>query len=206
VRFSHAATAFGVGAALGAIPGPVQVLILSESARGGASRGLRAMAGANATFGVLLLLLAAGLSAIAPSEAFLRVVKLLGGAFLVYLGVDGLRTIRAGDQGDAVAAPRLHPAVRGILAVLLNPGVYIFLATTASAIVADAADEGGRSLAYFTVLSMLRGVLVVDLGALLIGAGSRRAFGARVLRALGALLAVTLIALGVVFIVLGIMG
>src|SRR5205085_7168581 len=59
-HLSHPAAAFGLGAALGAAPGPVQVLLLGETARGGVRRGLKAMAGANGTFGVLLAALAAG--------------------------------------------------------------------------------------------------------------------------------------------------
>ena len=83
--------AFGLGVALGASPGPVQLLLFSEASRGGAGRGLRAMAGANATFGLMMLLLAAGLSSLEPGETFLRVVKVIGGAFLVFLAVDAIR-------------------------------------------------------------------------------------------------------------------
>ena len=67
--------AFGLGIALGASPGPVQLLLFSEASRGGAGRGLRAMAGANATFGAMMLVLAAGLSSLEPGETFLRVVR-----------------------------------------------------------------------------------------------------------------------------------
>ena len=45
------AAAFGLGLALGTSPGPVQVLLVAEAARGGAARGLRTMLAANATFG-----------------------------------------------------------------------------------------------------------------------------------------------------------
>ena len=138
--------AFGLGVALGASPGPVQLLLFSEASRGGAGRGLRAMAGANATFGLMMLLLAAGLSSLEPGETFLRIVKVIGGAFLVFLAVDA---IREGRRPQVVEDPRggLHPSVRGIVAVLLNPGVYVFLATTGTAVVASAVDEGGRGLA-----------------------------------------------------------
>src|SRR6185503_7210939 len=111
--------AFGLGVALGASPGPVQLLLFSEASRGGAGRGLRAMAGANATFGLMMLLLAAGLSSLEPGETFLRVVKVIGGAFLVFLAVDA---IREGRRPQVVEDPRggLHPSVRGIVALLLD--------------------------------------------------------------------------------------
>jgi threonine/homoserine/homoserine lactone efflux protein len=39
---SPALTALGIGIALAAAPGPVQAVLLAESARGGVARGLRA--------------------------------------------------------------------------------------------------------------------------------------------------------------------
>src|SRR5205085_1093411 len=134
---SHPAAAFGLGAALGAAPGPVQVLLLGESARGGIRRGLKAMAGANGTFGVLLLALAAGIAVSTVPEA------------------------RRGAAGDD-ARPRLPPFARGVLAVLINPGALIFLATSASAILAGAEGAGGRGFAFATASAMLAGVMVVD--------------------------------------------
>jgi threonine/homoserine/homoserine lactone efflux protein len=61
------------------------------------------MAGANATFGLMMLLLAAGLSSLEPGETFLRVVKVIGGAFLVFLAVDA---IREGRRPQVLEDPR----------------------------------------------------------------------------------------------------
>jgi threonine/homoserine/homoserine lactone efflux protein len=196
--------AFGLGVALGASPGPVQLLLFSEASRGGAGRGLRAMAGANATFGLMMLLLAAGLSSLEPGETFLRVVKVIGGAFLVFLAVDA---IREGRRPQVVDDPRggLHPSVRGIVAVLLNPGVYVFLATTGTAVVASAVDEGGRGLAVVTVVELLLGVSLMDSAMVLLGAGAHRV-SERFLRTLGDVLAVAMGALGVWLIVRGLVG
>jgi threonine/homoserine/homoserine lactone efflux protein len=200
---AHPVAAFGLGVALGASPGPVQLLLFSEAARGGASRGLRAMAGANATFCFMLVVLAAGLSSIDPSPTFLSVVRVVGGGFLVFLAVDALRENRR-RQVDA-APGGLHPAVRGIVAVLLNPGAYVFLATTGTAVVADAAHDGGRGLAFLTVAALLAGVSLMDSGMVLLGTGARRV-SERVLRILGDVLALALGALGVWLIVLGFVG
>lgn len=196
--------AFGLGIALGTSPGPVQLLLFSETSRGGASRGLRAMAGANATFGAMLLLLAAGLSSLQPGEAFLRVVEVVGGAFLVFLAVDAVRENRRPEVTDA-PRPGLHPTMRGVVAVILNPGVYVFLATTGTAVLANAADEGGRGLAFATALALLAGVSLMDSGMVLLGAGAHRV-SERFLRILGDVLAVALGALGVWLVVQGIAG
>ncbi len=196
--------AFGLGLALGASPGPVQLLLFSEASRGGVRRGLLAMAGANATFGAMMLLLAAGLSSLEPSDTFLRVVQVIGGAFLVFLAVDALRENRRPEVVEA-SRPRVHPSVRGIVAVLLNPGVYVFLATTGAAVVASAVEEGGRDLAVVTVLTLLVGVSVMDSAMVLLGAGAHRV-SERFLRILGDVLAIALGALGVWLIAAGITG
>jgi threonine/homoserine/homoserine lactone efflux protein len=196
--------AFGLGIALGTSPGPVQLLLFSEASRGGVGRGLRAMAGANATFGLMLLLLAAGLSSLEPGATFLRVVQVVGGAFLVFLAVDAIRENRRPEVTDG-PRPGLHPALRGVVAVLLNPGVYVFLATTGTAVLANAADVGGRSLAVATAVALLLGVSLMDSGMVLLGAGAHRV-SERFLRVLGDVLAVALGALGVWLVVQGLAG
>src|SRR5689334_9272513 len=116
----------GLGLALASAPGPVQAVLMAESLRGGAARGFRAMAGANATFASILLCLALGLSLAPPSGLALRGLKITGGSLLVWLALDSLRS------GGRIEAPStegrtLPPAARGALAVLLNPGGWLFL-------------------------------------------------------------------------------
>ena len=202
---SLALAAFGLGVALGVSPGPVQLLLFSEASRGGAGRGLRAMAGANATFGAMMLLLAAGLSSIEPSDPFLRVVKVIGGAFLVFLAYDAMRESRKPHVVEDGPHGGLHPTVRGIVAVILNPGVYVFLATTGTAVIASAVDQGGRGLAVLTVFALLVGVSLMDSAMVVLGAGAHRV-SERFLRILSDVLAVAMGALGVWLIVRGIVG
>lgn len=201
---SLAFAAFGLGVALGASPGPVQLLLFSEASRGGAARGLRAMAGANSTFGAMMLLLAAGLSSIQPSESFLRVVKVIGGAFLLFLAFDAIRESRRPHTFEETRQG-LHPTVRGIVAVVLNPGVYVFLATTGTAVVASAVDQGGRALAVVTVIALLLGVSLMDSLMVLLGAGAHRV-SERFLRILSDVLAVAMGGLGVWLMIDGLAG
>lgn len=201
---AHPAAAFGLGVALGTSPGPVQLLLFSEASRGGVGRGLRAMAGANGTFGAMLLLLAAGLSSLQPADTFLRVVQVVGGGFLVFLAVDAVRENRRPTAEDTPRGrPGLHPALRGVIAVLLNPGVYVFLATTGAAVATDAALDGGRELAFLTVAALLAGVSLSDSTMVLLGAGAHRV-SRRFLRILSDALAVGLGALGVLLVFRGI--
>ena len=201
---AHPAAAFGLGIALGTSPGPVQLLLFSEASRGGVARGLRAMAGANGTFGAMLLLLALGLSSLEPGRGFLRVVQVIGGSFLVFLAVDAARENRRPEatEGQHVG---LHPTVRGVVAVVVNPGVYVFLATTGTAVLADATDDGGRSIALLTALALLAGVSLMDSGMVVLGAGAHRV-SERLLRVLGDVLALGLGVLGVWLVIRGIAG
>jgi len=196
--------AFGLGVALGTSPGPVQLLLFSEASRGGVRRGLLAMAGANGTFGLMLLLLAAGLSSLEPGETFLRVVQVVGGAFLGFLAVDVFRDNRRPETAEA-ERPGLHPSLRGVVAVVLNPGVYVFLATTGAAIVASALEQGGRPQAFATVIALLAGVSLMDFGMVLLGTGAHRVSD-RALRILGDVLALALGVLGLLLIVRGLTG
>ncbi len=187
--------AFGLGIALGTSPGPVQVLLFSEAARGGVGRGLRVMLGANATFGLMLLALATGLSFLQLEGGPLRAIQVVGGAFLVLLAVDALREARR-PKTDETPTPGLHPAVRGVVTVLLNPGVYVFLATSGAAVIGSATARGGRPTAIAAALALLVGVSIMDSVMVLLGAGAHR-IGERGLRIVGDVLALGLGALGV---------
>ena len=201
---STAFAAFGLGVALGTSPGPVQLVLFSEASRGGIRRGLLAMVGANGTLGAMLLLLAAGLASLEPGETFLRITQVVGGAFLVYLAIDALRENRRPHTSDA-GRPSLHPTLRGIGAVLLNPGVYVFLATTGTAVVASAIEKGGRPTAFATVIALVAGVSLTDFGMVLLGTGAHRVSD-RALRILGDTLAIALGILGGLLIVRGLLG
>lgn len=170
---SHPIAALLLGLALGSAPGPVQVLLLAEGTRHGFRRGLGVMAGANAAFGVMLIVLALGISGFALPPAALRIVRLVGGAYLLWLAWDGWRG-RRGPVAVADAAPVRRPALRGATAVALNPPLYVFLASTGAAVLGDAALAGGRTGALLTAVALLAGVSVMDGLTLLLGVASRR--------------------------------
>jgi threonine/homoserine/homoserine lactone efflux protein len=159
-------------------------------------RGLWAMIGANGTFGILLLLLALGLPLLSPTGVALRVLQVAGGAFLIYLAAD---TFRATGRASTAGGPgrSLPPASRGVVAVILNPGAWIFLATTATALVADATRDGGRALAVLTSGALLAGVMVADGAVVAVGAGGRRGLRGRAWNWLVRTLSLALAALGI---------
>ena len=206
---AHVAAAFALGFALGAAPGPIQLLILTETAKRGLTGGLRVMLGANGTLLVVMIALAFGFSSLAPSEGVLRALRIVGGAFLIFLAVDELRNL-ARETADVEAVdppdPRLGPTLRGVVGVILNPGAWIFFATTASAVVANATADGGTDAAVAAAVAMTVGVSLSDFLFTLLGSGGRAIAGERGLRWIRTVLSVGLGVLGAAFVSQGLVG
>ena len=205
----HVVPAFALGAALGAAPGPVQLLILSETARHGIGAGFRVMLGANGMLFVVLATLALGFSTVEPSPGVVRGLRVTGGVFLVVLAVNELRALRQEPDGDRSSDGRLAslgPTTRGVVLVLVNPGAWIFFATTASAVMADASADGGRDTALLAAVAMTLGVSLTDFGSALVGTGTRAVLGERALAGVRTALSFLLLAIGVAFVVQGVRG
>jgi len=182
---------FGIGLALAGAPGPVQAVLLAEAHRGGLSRGFRAMAGANLTFGLLLLGTLLGFPVTPPGSLVARILRVAGGLFLLWLAAAGFRSQDPIKASSPVrrASP---PVLRGALAVLLNPGAWLFLGTVATSLLSTAAGNGHAGSALLAALALLIGVVIGD-GALVVfgGLGLRRAdarVGAWVRRSLAVML------------------
>jgi threonine/homoserine/homoserine lactone efflux protein len=195
-------TGFSIGVALAGAPGPVQAVLLGEAVRGGVRPGLQALAGANLTFGLLLLLLAIGVSVATPDPGTVRVLRVAGGAVLLYLAAVAVRA----DSSPAELSPtrRVPAAVRGSAAVLLNPGAWLFLGAVAAPLVATGTRVGGTPVAIAAALALMLGAGVGDLAVVLFGGlGLRRASAGlarwirRVLGVILGLLGAALIAAGV---------
>ena len=203
--------AFALGFALGAAPGPVQLLILSETAKRGLEGGLRVMLGANLTLLGILVILALGFASLKPGPGVIRTLQAVGGSFLLWIGVVELRSIRdearsTVDAPSQGAVARLGPTTKGVAAVLLNPGAWIFFATTASALIANATSDGGTGAALAAAVAMAVGVSCSDLTFTILGSGGRRLFGERGLRWIRMGLAALLVAIGVAFVTQAIRG
>jgi threonine/homoserine/homoserine lactone efflux protein len=200
--FSQAMAGLTLGVALAGAPGPVQAVLLSEAIRGGMGRGFRALMGVHLTFGILLVCLALGLSLAPPSGLALRILKVAGGAYLLWLAVEGLRSAHGMNPGSAERRT-LPPAVRGALAIVLNPGGWLFLAAVASPLLASAGSRSGTGSALLVAGALVTGAAIGD-GAVVVagGVGVRRA-GEGVGRWVRRALAMVLAGLGVWLLVAG---
>lgn len=111
------------------IPGPDMLLIASSSLSYGRKVGIFASLG-NATSGILLTILAAlGVSAlIAVNPIALQVLRLLGGAYLLKMGWDCMRTQPADAPEELAKSNKMAATLyrRAVFTNLLNPKALIF--------------------------------------------------------------------------------
>jgi threonine/homoserine/homoserine lactone efflux protein len=196
--------AFAVGIALASAPGPVQAVLLTEAVRGGVLRGLRALVGTSLTFALLLMVLALGLSVAPPSGLAIRILKMAGGLLLLWLAFDALRSGHKVEE-DAAGRGGLHPTTRGVLAIVLNPGAWLFLGAVASPLLTSATREGGRGTAILAALALAFGATFGDVGVVLLGGLGLRRAGQRLILWVQRALASLLAGLGVWLIVQGVM-
>jgi RhtB (resistance to homoserine/threonine) family protein len=124
---------FSVAAALLTLsPGPDTMLVLRNVLRGGRAAGVRTTMGICTGLLGHATLSALGLSVIlARSAAAFAVVKLVGAAYLVWLGVGSLRAAAtpgaAGPAPGPIALPGDgRPFREGLLTNLFNPKVAVF--------------------------------------------------------------------------------
>lgn len=114
-----------------ATPGPTVLLALTNGSRVGVRAALAGMFGAVLSDFVLIGAVAIGLGALlAASEFWFSVVKWLGTAYLVYLGVRLLRSSGSlrlpADNAELTRPSRRKLFLRSFLVAVTNPKGYLF--------------------------------------------------------------------------------
>ncbi|MDJ0832997.1 MAG: LysE family translocator [Gammaproteobacteria bacterium] len=165
-----------VAAALAVTPGADTMLVIKNSLRNGKQ------AGWATTIGVLggtlfhALISALGISlVIAQSEWLFHLVKMTGAAYLVWLGIQTLRTIphRAEVSSDHQRLTLRNSLAEGLITNLLNPKVAIFYI----AFLPQFISPGDPVLAKSILLACIHNILsLVWLGGLATAIGSGRNF------------------------------
>ena len=141
----------GLCVLLALTPGPDTFLVLRYSlvrVRAGVAASVGSAIGSLVWAGAVALGLAALLEQ--SAEAY-RVVKIIGGLYLIYLGVSAfLASRRAGNEAAELAVPRtrIHASLlAGMVSTMLNPKVGLFfLAVAPQFIPANSASVGNTML------------------------------------------------------------
>ncbi|MES1942148.1 lysine exporter protein LysE/YggA [Salinisphaera sp. T5B8] len=125
---AHWAAFFTAALLLNLTPGPDMAYVLAHSLRRGRRAGFVAMGGVWTGAFVHVVLAALGLSAVlASSAAAFALVKYLGAAYLVWLGIQAWRASGEAMPQTPVAAVSARATFgRGVLVAALNPKVAMF--------------------------------------------------------------------------------
>jgi threonine/homoserine/homoserine lactone efflux protein len=114
-------------ALLAVLPGPGMLYVLARSLRGGRPEGLASSLGTAAGGMVHVLAGAFGLSAVlARSASAFLIVKYLGAAYLIYLGIRTLCAAQAELPAKHQSKAAGNPFLQGVVTEMLNPKTALF--------------------------------------------------------------------------------
>ena len=134
-------------------PGPGAVVSMSTGMRHGYRAALTAILGLQSAILIHLLIVALGLGALlAASESAFMVVKLLGAAYLVWLGIQKWRAPVVPVDADAPAVRRQGLFLQGLLVNLTNPKAIIFIGALVPPFVNPVLPQGPQ---YFVIAATL---------------------------------------------------
>jgi threonine/homoserine/homoserine lactone efflux protein len=126
---AHWATFFTAAVLLNLSPGPDMAFILGQTAKRGVQSGFSAMFGIWTGAFIHVISAALGLSAILATSAIaFSVVKWAGAAYLIWLGIQALRSQGTNMSVNSQVSPKSLMKIfqQGVLVSVLNPKVAIF--------------------------------------------------------------------------------
>ena len=109
------------------VPGPTVTLIVANSIRHGTRAGLANVAGTQAGIAIMIGIVGVGLtSAIEAMGHWFEWVRLLGAAYLIYIGVQMWRSKGSLNADGTARRPRGGFFLQGLMVALSNPKTLIF--------------------------------------------------------------------------------
>jgi RhtB (resistance to homoserine/threonine) family protein len=164
--------------ALNISPGPDLLYILSRTVAQGRRVGLASAAGVCTGAFVHVVAAALGLSAIlATSAGAFNLVKYVGAAYLIYLGLKALRSAGTSFTPHAAPVPRVSAALafrQGVLIDVLNPKVAIFFMAFLPQFVRP--EAGNVTMQLLFLGSLVVGVAIIIESAFVLAAAKTTGF------------------------------
>ena len=121
-----------LGLAAGFAPGPLLVLVISETLRHGIKAGLKVSIAPLITDVPIILVSLMLLNRLAEYKPILGCISILGGLFILYLGYESLKT--RGVELN-LASVKSGSFKKGVITNALNPHPYIFYMTVGTPII-----------------------------------------------------------------------
>lgn len=144
------------------VPGSNSIYGVSQTIARGLSHGMYAAFAIGLGSLLYALVVALGLGAvIAQRPDLLKGVQLMGAGYLLYLGIQTVRTVHTdgGAQQTAHIASGSHTFGEALIVCLLNPKVVVFLLAFLPQFVVGSASSHGIALAVLGTLLALLGTL-----------------------------------------------
>ncbi len=190
----------GFGAAVQ--PGPFQTYLISQTVSHGWRRTLPAVLAPLLSDGPIILLVL--LALVRLPDTVIQVLRLAGGAFVIYLAVEAFRTWKRFDTTAPAAQSSPKSLIQAAFVNLLNPNPYLFWSLVGGPLLLASWRE--RPL---NSVSFLGGFYLILIGSMAVGVilfGTTGRLGPKVNRALLGISALALFGLGVYQIWLGLHG
>jgi homoserine/homoserine lactone efflux protein len=109
------------------VPGPTVTLIIASSMRHGTRAGLLNVAGTQAGIAVMIAIVGIGLNSMIEAMGhWFEWVRLLGAAYLIYIGWQMIRSSGKMADGAVPVAPRGGFLLQGFLVAVSNPKTLLF--------------------------------------------------------------------------------
>ncbi len=123
VLLSYAAASFLIVV----VPGPTVTVIIANSIKHGTRAGMLNVLGTQIGLFMMMVILALGLSAVVNvMGSFFEVLRLLGAAYLIWLGIKLWRSDGSLDTGARVARPGGSFVLQGLIVIWSNPKALLF--------------------------------------------------------------------------------
>ncbi|MER9869828.1 LysE family translocator [Mesorhizobium sp. M0136] len=109
------------------VPGPTVTLIIANSIRHGSRAGLANVAGTQAGLAIMIAIVGIGLtSLIAGMGHWFELVRLIGAAYLIWMGVQMFRSKGKLNADGSAKRPRGGFFLQGLLVAISNPKTLVF--------------------------------------------------------------------------------
>jgi threonine/homoserine/homoserine lactone efflux protein len=133
-------------AVIALVPGPTVTVIVANSLAHGPRAGLLNVAGTQLGLGVMMAILIVGLSSvIAAMDWLFDWLRWAGAAYLVWLGIQLLRSPEAIAEARSVPVPRGGFLLQGFLVLMANPKALLWFGAFIPQFVDPRATTSGKS-------------------------------------------------------------